>query len=51
MKTLFYSFDLPAAEDYAVQTKAFSIFAKAGSLAALLCVLASFLHEHQTRRH
>ncbi len=52
-KTLFYSCGLPAAVYCAVQTKAFSIFAKAGSLAALLCVLASFLHEHlvQTRRH
>ena len=44
-------FGLPVAGDYAVQTKAFSIFAKAGSLAALLCVFANFLHIHQTRRH
>jgi len=50
-KTLFYSCGLRAARDNAVQTKAFSIFAKAGSLAALLCVLASFLHEHHTRHH
>ena len=29
-----------------IHTKAFSIFANAGSLAALLCVFASFLQHH-----